>query len=181
MTMRKGRKSLKKTINGGLGGGAAGVKPMGGETTVSKKTNWVPVAGLSSMGDLPQGENSVQLVETKAQQLMNAQVNPNGAVSVVNYEGKTYCFSSSCPSCKIPLTKGKVFEPNEETGDEPRLSCGFCSATFNIRTGEKVSDAEGTGGLLGGIVKGLMGAKPTESLPTYDLGEKNGKVLINLP
>jgi len=181
MTMRKGRKSLKKNINNGLGGGSAGVTPMGGESTVSKKTNWVPVAGISSMGDLPQDENSVQLVETKAQKLMNAGTNPNGAVSVVNYKGNTYCFSSSCPSCKIPLTKAKVFEPNEETGDAPRVSCDFCSATYNIRTGEKVADAEGTGGFFGGVVKGLMGAKPSEPLPTYDLGEKGGNVLINLP
>jgi len=177
--MRKGRKSLKKTINSGLGGGT--VKPMGGENTVSKKTNWVPVSGVSSMADLPQEENKVQLVETMAPQLMNSQINPSGAVSVVNFDGKTYCFSSSCSSCKIPLSKAKVFPPTEETGDHPRLACDFCSATFNIRTGEKVSEAGGTGGLFGGVVKGLMGSKPTDVLPTYDLGEKNGQVFINLP
>lgn len=181
MTMRKGRKSLKKTISGGLGGKVSGVQPMGGEATVSKKTNWVPVAGISSISELETEENKVQLIETKAAPLMNAQVNPNGAVSVVKYGGSTFCFSSSCPSCKIPLSKSKVFPPNEETGSSPRISCDFCSATYNIRTGEKVSDAGGTGGMFGGIVKGLMNSKPSEPLPTYDLGEKNGKVLINLP
>ena len=182
MTMRKGRKSLKKTINNGLGGGPSNVKPMAAENTMSQKTNWVPVAGLSSMSDLPQKENEVQLVETNAPQLQDARTNPNGAVSVVNYEGKTYCFSSSCSSCKIPLTKAKLYEPNEETdGLYPRLACDFCGATFNVRTGEKVSDVGGKGGLFGGVIKGLMGAKPSDKLPTYDLGEKNGEVLINLP
>ena len=60
MTMRKGRKSLKKTINGGLGGKVSGVQPMGGEATVSKKTNWVPVAGISSISDLIQQQNLIQ-------------------------------------------------------------------------------------------------------------------------
>lgn len=116
-----------------------------------------------------------------ADQLMNGATNPTGAVSIVNYEGKTYCFSSSCSNCKIPLSKAKVFPPNEETGGvEPRLSCDFCKATYNIRTGERVEKAEQPG-LLGGVVSGLFAAQDEVNLPTYDLGEKSGQVLINLP
>merc|ERR1712071_24270 len=157
MTMRKG--NLKKNLDSFGGSNTSNsnnkVRPMAeglaGETaaTSGRKANWVPVAGIKSISELPQEENKVQLVETKADALMNAQVNPNGAVSVVKYNDNTYCFSSSCPSCKIPLTKAKVFPPNEETGNiHPRLACDFCSATFNIKTGEKISDAGGTGGLL---------------------------------
>lgn len=185
MTMRKGRKSLNKTIKNGLGGNsAAGVRPMGGESTTpaTKSNNWVAVSGLTSLSDLPQEDNKVQLVETMAKQLMDAGTNPNGAVSVVNFDGKTYCFSSSCTACKIPLTKATVLSPTEETNNiDPRLACDFCSATYNIRTGETISDAGGTGGLIGGAVRGLFGASKTKLLPTYDLGEKNGNVLINLP
>ena len=173
------RKSLRKTIN--AANNAAGVKPMGGEMEPAKKTNWVPVEGIQSMKDLPQEENQVQFVDTMAEKLQDGAVNPTGAVSVVNYEGKTYCFSSSCPSCKVPLSKAKVFEPNEETDNtDPRLSCDFCKATFNVRTGERVENA-GKAGIFGGIVKGLFSAQESVPLPTYDLGEKNGKVLINLP
>eukprot|EP00566_Odontella_aurita_P026522 CAMPEP_0113552820 /NCGR_PEP_ID=MMETSP0015_2-20120614/15274_1 /TAXON_ID=2838 /ORGANISM="Odontella" /LENGTH=180 /DNA_ID=CAMNT_0000453829 /DNA_START=248 /DNA_END=793 /DNA_ORIENTATION=- /assembly_acc=CAM_ASM_000160 len=180
MTMRKGRRSLRKTIGDGASSSKP-IRPMGGEEVVARRTNWVPVSGISSMGDLPQEENKVKFVDTEADQLIDGAVNPTGAVSVVTYEGKTYCFASSCSSCKIPLTKAKVLPPNEETGgSDPRISCDFCSATYNVRTGERVEDVGGSG-LLGGLVKGLMSAKDKEALPTYDLGERDGKVLINLP
>lgn len=157
------------------------IRPMGGEEVVARSTNWVPVSGISSMSDLPQDENKVKFVDTMADQLIDGAVNPTGAVSIINYEGKTYCFASSCSSCKIPLQKAKVLPPNEETGgSDPRISCDLCSATFNVRTGLRVEDSKGAG-LLGGIVKGLMNAKDKENLATYDLGERDGKVLINLP
>lgn len=120
-------------------------------------------------------------MDTGADKLTNAATNPTGAVAIVNYEGKTYCFSSSCSSCKIPLSKAKVFPPNDETDNTtPRLSCDFCKSTYNIRTGENVAKAEEPG-LFGGVVSGLFGAQDSVPLPTYDLGEKNGQVLINLP
>ena len=183
--MAKGRKSLRKTIAASNGSNARGVTPMAGEMPSSpssnKRTNWVPVKGISSMKDLPQEENVVKLVDTKADQLINSATNPTGAVSIVNYDSKTYCFSSSCPSCKIPLSKAKVFPPNEETGNTvPRLSCDFCKATYNIRSGERVENAEKPG-LFGGVVSGLFSAQESVALPTYDLGEKSGQVLINLP
>jgi nitrite reductase/ring-hydroxylating ferredoxin subunit len=173
------RKSLRKTV--AAGNNARGVNSMGGEMEPTKKTNWVPVSGLTSMADLPQEENVVKLVDTMADQLINGATNPTGAVSVVNYEGKTYCFASSCTCCQIPLAKAKVLPPNEETGGvAPRLSCDFCKATYNIRTGERIENAEKPG-LLGGVVTGLFSKSEKKSLPVYDLGEKNKSVLINLP
>lgn len=166
-----------------------GIKPMAGgddddNNTMSskkKKTNWVPVQGITSMSALPQEENVVKLVDTMADSLVNGATNPTGAVSIINYKGKTYCFASSCACCQIPLTKAKVLPPNEETGGAiPRLACDFCKATYNIRTGERVKNAEG-GGLLGGVVSGLFSKKDKDPLPIYDLGEKNGQVVINLP
>jgi nitrite reductase/ring-hydroxylating ferredoxin subunit len=180
LQMAKGRRSLRKTVKDS--NNSRGVSPMGGEMEPAKKTNWVPVKGITSMTDLPKGDNEVKLVDTMADQLMNGATNPTGAVSIINYDGKTYCFSSSCSACKIPLTKAKVLEPNEETGNTtPRLSCEFCQATYNIRTGERVQNVEKAGFSLGGVVSGLFGASDKVALPTYDLGEKSGQVLINLP
>jgi len=173
------RKSLRKTV--AASNNARGVKPMGGEMETGKKTNWVQVKGLSSMSDLPQEENVVQLVDTMADQLTNGATNPTGAVSVVNYEGNTYCFASSCARCQIPLSKAKVLPPNDETnGAAPRVSCDFCKATYNVRSGERVENAEKPG-LIGGVVTGLFSKSDKKPLPIYDLGEKNGQVLINLP
>eukprot|EP00558_Chaetoceros_sp_UNC1202_P003798 CAMPEP_0197234684 /NCGR_PEP_ID=MMETSP1429-20130617/2374_1 /TAXON_ID=49237 /ORGANISM="Chaetoceros sp., Strain UNC1202" /LENGTH=221 /DNA_ID=CAMNT_0042693151 /DNA_START=42 /DNA_END=707 /DNA_ORIENTATION=- len=175
------RKSLRKTV-AAAGGNQRGVSPMAGDMAEqNKKTNWVPVQGISSIASLPQSENEVQLVDTMADALINGATNPTGAVSIVNYKSKTYCVASSCACCQIPLTKAKVLPPNDETNDEnPRLSCDFCKATYNIRTGERVQNAEKPG-LLGGIVTGLFSKSDQIPLQTYDLGEKNGQVLINLP
>jgi nitrite reductase/ring-hydroxylating ferredoxin subunit len=170
----------RKTVSNN-GANTRGVNPMGGEMEAAKRTNWVPVKGISSMADLPQEENVVKFVDTEAEQLTNGATNPTGAVSVINYEGKTYCFSSSCVSCKAPLAKAKVCPPNDETGNSfPRLSCDFCKATYNIKTGERLENAEKPG-LIGGVVSGLFAAQENLPLPTYDLGEKSGQVLINLP
>jgi hypothetical protein len=38
----------------------------------------------------------------------------------------------------------------------------------------------GGGGIMSGIVKGLFSKSEVPPLPVYALGEKNGKVLINL-
>ena len=181
LSMAKGRKSLRKVVADGAN--TRGVKSMAGEpsSSSSKRTNWVPVKGISSMSDLPKDQNVVKLVDTMADQLINSATNPTGAVSIINYDKKTYCFASSCSSCKIPLSKAKVYPPNEETNNEvPRVSCDFCKATYNIRTGERVENAE-KAGLLGGVVSGLFAAQKSVPLPIYALGEKNGQVLINLP
>ena len=181
LMMAKNRKSLRKTLQNDAN--SRGIKPMNKESDLSsskKKSNWVPVQGLSSLADLPNEQGSVKLVDTMAEQLMNSATNPTGAVSIVNYNGKTYCFSSSCARCQIPLTKASVLEPTAETGTDPRLSCDFCKATFNIRTGEMVQDSS-KAGLLGGIVTTLFSKTEKVPLKIYDLGEKNGSVLINLP
>lgn len=182
MVMRKGRPSLRKTVGGSSGGKANFLGGSEDEAPVGK-TNWVPVSGVKSMQDLPTEQNKVQLVETMAQQLINKRTNPSGAVGIANYGGnRTYCVSASCSSCKIPMTKAKLLEPNEETKNlHPRLECDFCGATYNIRTGDVLADGNSKKSIMGGVVKGLFGSKEKISLPTYDLGELGGKVVINLP
>uniref|UniRef100_A0A7S3PWA7 Rieske domain-containing protein n=1 Tax=Chaetoceros debilis TaxID=122233 RepID=A0A7S3PWA7_9STRA len=179
LMMAKGRKSLRKTVKGASN--ARGVTPMADQDMGVKKTNWVEVKGLTSMDDLPKEENTVKMVDTMAEKLMNGATNPTGAIAVVNYEGKTYSFASGCACCQIPLAKAKILPPNDETGNgAPRISCDFCKATYNVRTGERLEKAEKPG-LLGGIVTGLFSKSDKIPLPIYDLGEKSGQVLINLP
>lgn len=148
-----------------------------------RKDNWVPVQGVKSFAELPINEESkINLVDTMAPQLIDPRVNPTGAVGVINFKGRTYCISPSCSSCKIPLTKAKVLPPNDETKNQhPRIECDFCGATYNAKTGEVVNDASSDRGLIGTFVKGLFSSKEKKALPTYDLGEANGKVVINLP
>jgi len=180
MVMRKGRPSFRKTV-GGTGGKA---KFLGGtEEEAPTKTNWVPVSGLGSMNDLPKEQNKVNLVDTGAPALVDPRTNPTGAVGIVNYGGdRTYCISASCSSCKIPLTKARILSPNDETKNlHPRIECDFCGATYNMRTGEILADGKSDRGILGSVVKGIFASKVKEPLPTYDLGELGGKVVINLP
>jgi len=177
--LAKGRRSLRKTLKSR---GALEINPMGGEMKTSTNTNWVPVKGITSMDDLPKEENSVKVIDTMANELMDGATNPTGAVAVANYSKKTFCFSVSCPSCKIPLLKSKIYEPNEETRNvDPRITCDFCKATYNIRSGERLAESAESTGLLGNMVKGLFSAQDSVPLRTYDLGEKDGSVLINLP
>lgn len=183
--MARNRPSLRKTLQNDAN--SRGIKPMAKEDESSlsssnrKKANWVPVKGLTSLADLPKDQGSIKLIDTMAEQLINAATNPTGAVSVVNYNGKTYCFSSSCARCQIPLAKAQILEPTAETGGTvPRISCDFCKATFNIRTGERVEDSSKPG-LLGGMVTTLFSKTEKIPLKIYDLGEKNGNVMINLP
>lgn len=154
----------------------------GEEETAASASVWLPVRGLASREDLPTEENQVKLVDTMAQQLMDPRTNPNGAVSVVNYNSKrTYCFSASCSSCKIPLTKAKILDPNEETDNvDPRLECDFCGSTYNLRTGKVLSEDKESRGLLDGLVKGFMSKNNKVPLATYELGDKGGKVMINI-
>ena len=181
MTMKRGRGSFQKEAGNG-GGKQNQIQSMSANTGSAPSSNkaWIPVSGLKSTKDLPTQEGKVMLVDTMVPALMNGATNPVGAVSVVKYGPNTYCFSSSCASCKIPLTKARVLEPNEGTNNQdPRLACDFCSATYNLRTGERVTSVQ-KGGLLGGIVKGLLSAQGKETLPVYELGESKGKVVINV-
>ena len=64
----KGRRSKDLVGVGGGGNNASkGVKGLGGDahaatSATGKAANWVPVAGLKSMKELPQEENKVRLV-----------------------------------------------------------------------------------------------------------------------
>lgn len=175
MTMKRGRGSFKEEAEGGK----SNVQSMSGDIGSSSSKRWVPVQGLKSAKDLPSEQGKVILVDTMAAALMDRGTNPTGAVSVVKYGLNTYCVSSSCASCKIPLIKAKVLEPTEETGKDPRLACDFCSATYNLRTGERVTNVQASG-ILGGIAKALLSAQDSAPLPVYELGEAKGKVVINL-
>jgi nitrite reductase/ring-hydroxylating ferredoxin subunit len=151
-----------------------------GSSSSSKR--WVPVEGLKSAKDLPTEQGKIMLVDTMAPALMDRGTNPTGAVAVVKFgpNNTLYCVSSSCASCKIPLTKAKILGPTDETGNQdPRLACDFCSATYNLRTGERVTNVQASG-ILGGIAKALLSAKESAPLPVYELGEAKGKVVINL-
>ena len=175
MTMKRRPNSLQD-LQGGVGGGST--TPMGssGPTPIG---SWYPVPGLKSMADLPREDGKIIAVDTNARSLTNSATNPTGAVAIVKSKGQVYCTNIACSSCSIPLTKAKVLPPNEETNTSPRLSCDFCSATYNLRTGERVASVE-SGNFFGGMVKGLFSKKESASLPVYALGEKNGKVVINL-
>jgi len=138
------------------------------------KANWAQTS-IPSIGSLPKEKDSVQLVETNVASLMDKGTNPTGAVSIVNHADKTYCFSSSCASCKIPLAKAAVLDGNDETGDDARLQCDFCGATYNLRTGAPVKKE-------GGKMLGFLFSKSENvPLPVYPLGEQGGKVFINVP
>jgi len=183
LMMAKGRKgSLRKNVAGSnkTGGG----KSLGGvgKGATGKKMNWLPVKGISSADDLPTEDegNMIKVADTYADVLMDGATNPNGAVCIIAYGGKTYCTAVNCSTCKIPLNKAILYEPNDETGDEPRLCCNFCKATFNLRTGALVENAE-KAGIVGGVVSGLFSASTKTPLKTYELGEKNGQIVINLP
>jgi len=149
-------------------------KTMEGSESSVPTSNWAQTS-IPSIKSLPKDKNKVSVIETDVFSLIDKGTNPKGAVSIVNYEDKTYCFSSSCASCKIPLTKAKVLEPNEETGDDARLQCDFCGATYNLKTGEPVQKE-------GGKLLGFLFSKSEDvPLPVYGLGEQGGKVFINVP
>jgi nitrite reductase/ring-hydroxylating ferredoxin subunit len=178
MTMKRGRGSFKEVdgptpaSSSSSSGGGGGLGNVGGSST-----NWIIVPKITAK-DLPKEEGIVSLIDTQALKLIDKGTNPTGAVSVIKYGPETYCFSVQCPSCKIPLTKAKALPPSEETGKAPRLACDFCKATFNLKTGEKVTAVQGSG-LLGNIAKAVLQSKESGPLPIYQLGEKSGKILFS--
>ena len=81
---------------------------------------------------------------------------------------------------QIPLTKSKILAPNEETKNKaPRISCDLCKYTYNLRTGEQLEESEATG-FFGGIAKSVLGSQEGGDLPTYQLGEKNGRIMFTM-
>jgi nitrite reductase/ring-hydroxylating ferredoxin subunit len=165
--IKRGRKG--KDAVGGSGGN--GMQPMSNNDNMGSQINWCPT--LYKPSDLPQQDGSIAILDTNLPTLKNGATNPTGAVAVAKFGGDTYCFSISCPQCKIPVLKAKLLE------GPPRLSCNFCQSTYDLKSGAKVEAAE-SGGMFGGIMKSLLSAKDGGPLPVYRLGEKGGKVLIAL-
>jgi nitrite reductase/ring-hydroxylating ferredoxin subunit len=176
--IRRGRGSLGKEVVDGEGMGRKGSGgDMGDAVSASPNgVNWIPIQ--VSAKSLPVDENRVGLIDTNLITIKNAQTNPTGAVSVIRYNGQTYCFAVNCPSCKIPLTKATCLPGTEESSKQPRLVCDFCKATYNVKTGTRLVSAVPNAGFLGGIAKSLFSAKESGPLPVYKLGEKGGKLLI---
>lgn len=178
--MKRGRGSFKKELGSpGSSSGPAGIASSDSGTGTSTGRKWIQVP-KSSVKDLPQQEGTVSLLDTQALRLVDKSTNPTGAVGVMKYDSATYCFSASCPSCKIPLTKAKALPPNDETNNAaPRIACDFCKSTYNLKTGEKLKSQQG-GGIFGGIAKAVMSTQESGPLPIYQLGEKNGKILFSM-
>jgi nitrite reductase/ring-hydroxylating ferredoxin subunit len=165
MAMKRGQGSSFKEVGQGSSG---------------KQRSWFPVAGVRSVSDLSQQSSKIQVVDSMLDVLINPQTNPTGAVCLTRYQNQLYCFNSSCPSCKIPLTKAQVMSP-ERGSKAPRLSCGFCRATFNLSNGERLETPSEGGGLLSGLMKNVFAAKASGPLPIYALGEgKDGQLVISV-
>ena len=176
MTMKRGRGSFKNEM-GKTGGGmsSSASSPAFGSTS---NRNWIQTK--NTVKDLPQEEGKVGLIETGAFLIVDKATNPNGAVSVVKYGSETYCFSVNCPKCKIPMTKAKVFPPNDETKNvAPRIACDLCKSTYNLKTGAPVQ-AQEAAGIFGNIAKAVLSAQDAGPLPVYQLAEKNGKILFSM-
>jgi nitrite reductase/ring-hydroxylating ferredoxin subunit len=78
------------------------------------------------------------------------------------------------------MTKAYPLPPNEETKNQaPRVACDFCQSTYNLKTGQKVTPQQPKG-IFGGLAKAVLGAQESGPLMTYQLGEKNGKIMFNL-
>lgn len=154
--------SPSKPMGSGGGGGSGG------------GVNWIPLNTPASQVSNQQ-DGTVTFVETNLITLKDGAANPNGAVSVLKYKGQTYCFDSTCPCCKIPLTKSKVVE----TEDGPQLVCDFCKTKYSLKDGAKLGKEEG-GGIFSGLVKTVFSAQESGPLNMYKLGEKDGKLLIAL-
>jgi nitrite reductase/ring-hydroxylating ferredoxin subunit len=131
---------------------------------------WIPIPGMiSGMNDIPIKEGTIQLIDTMIPALTKPATNPTGAVAVIKYKSSVYCTSVQCTSCQFPLNKAEVLDPTEETGNDPRITCSFCKATYNLRTGDRVTTHE-DGGVLSGIARSLFSKQKEEPLPVYALG-----------
>lgn len=177
ISMRRGRGSgLRRELDESSSSSSSSFT--GGMGQSSSGTNWLDTK--KSVKELPTKEGEIKLIETGAFLLVNKQTNPGGAAATVKYGGETYCFDANCPQCKIPLSKSKILPPNEETNNKaPRISCDLCKSTYNVKTGEKLEAAE-PAGFLGGIAKSVLGSQDGGDLDTYQLGEKNGRIMFTM-
>ena len=127
-------------------------------------------------------EGKVELFDTNLITLKDSLTNPTGAVSVLRHKGEIFCFSSSCPSCKIPMSGAKVL-PITSSRPSPLIACTFCKSAYNLKSGRKtdVSADEIGGGMFAGFTKSLFKASGNnDPLRIFQLGEKDGNILINL-
>jgi nitrite reductase/ring-hydroxylating ferredoxin subunit len=189
LEMKRGRGSIGSEVadgnnglsssNSGIGKGGRGLGQQ--QSNKGPVINWIPIA--ASVKELPSEPNTVGIIDTNLPTMKVSNTNPTGAVSVLKYEDETYCFAVNCPSCQIPLTKAKAFEPSLAndgiTMTGPRLVCDLCKATYDLKTGSKQNSAAENPGFLGSIVKTVFAANNNAGdLKTYKLGERNGKLLI---
>jgi nitrite reductase/ring-hydroxylating ferredoxin subunit len=163
--------------------------PGGSSTTSggSSNANWraLPASVSNPASALPSEMDRVALLETQLPALTNPATNPAGAVAVVRHGGKTYCFDSACPSCKIPLTKAKVTDqPSSSDSQKPKvvLSCDFCTASYDLASGARVEkpSKDSGGGLFSGIVSNIISADPRSAGPLrlFKLSQQGGKLMI---
>ena len=185
MTMKRagGGRGMKKNVAGNTSSGGMGSASASGsvDTAGFSSTKWIqtPVS-KNELGKAQEGK--VTLIDTNVPKLKDGLTNPTGAVSVAKQNGETFCFSSSCPSCKIPLTKAKILGPTSSRAS-PAVACDFCKSAYDLKTGKKieVSPEEAGGGMFAGLAQGLFKAQGNnDPLKMYQLGEKGGKLLISL-
>ncbi|KAG7368720.1 hypothetical protein IV203_031463 [Nitzschia inconspicua] len=178
LSMARGRGSFQKEFQDPPRSSSSS-SSSGGMVTPTSAGNWLNTK--KSVKELPEEDGKVKLLDTGAFLLINKQTNPGGAVSIMKYKGETYCFDANCPKCKIPMTKAYPLPPNEETNNQaPRVACDFCQSTYSLKTGKKLKSQEPKG-IFGGIAKAVLGAsQDSDPLKTYQLGEKNGKIMFNL-
>lgn len=176
MTMKKagrGRKKMSQAVGTSSSSPTEETSSSGG---FSRNWKSMPTAkwNLKQLQD-----NKVQLYDTNLETMKDKLTNPTGAVSVLKYNGGVFCFSSSCPSCKIPMTGAKVL-PATSSRPTPLIACNFCKSAYDLKTGAKTDAAEETGGgLFAGLAQNLFKASNNnDPLKTYQLGEKDGQVLI---
>ena len=158
-----------------------------------KTASMLLALATSLFAQAPVGEITGQVADSTGAVVTGAKVtvtnpatNPTGAVAVVRHGGKTYCFDSACPSCKIPLTKAKVTEQPSSSSDSQKpkvvLSCDFCTASYDLASGARVEkpSKESSGGLFSGIVSNIMSADPRSAGPLrlYKLSQQGGKLKI---
>lgn len=181
MVMRRGKAGGSQKIpkQGGFGGGDADTGPAPAQ---GSSRQWLPIP--STTADLGRTkEGKVELFDTQVDALVDSLTNPTGAVSILKHAGDTYCFSSSCPSCKIPMSGAKVLPATSSTRPSPLIACSFCKSAYDLKSGLKteVSTEEVGGGLFAGLAKNIFKASSNnDPLPIYRLGEKDGKLLISI-
>lgn len=182
MTMKRGGSTGKKLKQALADKGGMSSSSSSSTASAGSAKNWVSMPTENwNLSKLKEGK--VELYDTNLQTLKDSMTNPNGAVSVLKHNGQTFCFESSCPSCKIPLTGAKVV-PASSSQPSPALSCNFCKSSYDLKTGEKTelsAEETGGGGLFSGLAQTLFKASSNDDpLKTYQLGEKDGQILIAL-